>query len=90
LLHRTASALITARELHAGTAVMLVHAFGCPDDRRQDFQRFVDAMHGEQAGVDVYAVSRRESPRLYLACCVGNPKYLSVNVPACMEYVAPQ
>jgi hypothetical protein len=37
LLHRTASALLTAREFHAQAAVMLVHSFGDKPNLRADF-----------------------------------------------------
>ena len=40
LLHRTASALLTAIDFHAATAVMLVHAFDTPAERKTDFTAF--------------------------------------------------
>ena len=40
LLHRTASALLTAREFAATRALVLVHAFGTPDRSFGDFARF--------------------------------------------------
>src|SRR5208282_882738 len=40
LLHRTASALLTARDFHATAAVMLVHGFQGPATSRKDFETF--------------------------------------------------
>lgn len=80
LLHRTASALLTAKQFHATTAVMLVHAFDCPDDRKHDFTTFARAMMGEPVAPDVYVVRRFDKPRLYLAWCTGNCVYRQVDL----------
>jgi Domain of unknown function (DUF6946) len=40
LLHRTASAILTARAFHAHVAVMVVQSFGTKDAVREDFDAF--------------------------------------------------
>lgn len=67
LLHRTASAILTARAFHAKTAVMLVQAFGTPAHRRQDFDRFVDATRAVRMGESVWRLTSHHHPTLYLA-----------------------
>lgn len=71
LLHRTASALLTASQFHANVAVMLVHAFDCPPDRRSDFAAFAEAMRGHSIAPGVFRVTRDNGPQLYLAWCNG-------------------
>src|SRR5205814_10101274 len=48
LLHRTASALLMAREFHAQEAVMLVHSFGDKPNLRADFDTFCKALGAKQ------------------------------------------
>ena len=81
LLHRTASALLTAREFHAATAVMMIHAFDTPADRRQDFDAFAAEMGAVVAVPGVYHVPRMAAPSLYLAWCDGDATFRAVNVP---------
>lgn len=80
LLHRTASAILTARAFHAATAVMLVHAFGTPSARKQDFAAFCLAMGAAEVVPDVYKVVSHARPSLYLAWSSGEPKYLDVEL----------
>jgi hypothetical protein len=87
LVHRTASALLTAREFHAGGAVMLVHAFDTPPRRRQDFEAFCDALKAKPLCPLVYAVPGFDLPALYLAWCVGDTKYRDVDLPSWLEPV---
>jgi len=75
LLHRTASALLTARDFHAASAVMLVHAFDTPASQRSDFLAFVKAMNGTEVAPLVYRVKSFEHPSLYLAWCNGDPQF---------------
>lgn len=75
LLHRTASALITARQFHARAAVMLIHAFDCPADRKADFLAFVRAMNGKVVTPDVFRVARHGDPCLFLVWCDGDCSY---------------
>ncbi len=67
LLHRTVSAILTARAFHAATAVMLVQAFDTPAHRRQDFDRFVDVTRAESLGESVWRLASHHHPALYLA-----------------------
>lgn len=82
LLHRTASALLTAREFHAQAAVMLVHCFGDKTNLRTDFDAFCNAIGAMQLSFGVYIVPSFNSPRLYIAWCSGNRKYLDVELPS--------
>ena len=75
LLHRTASAVLTAQEFHASTAVMLVHAFATPAERQGDFKAFCLAMTATEVTPGVYKVPNFEQPALYLAWCAGDEKY---------------
>ena len=78
LLHRTASAILTATAFHAASAVMLVHAFGTPQERQSDFMAFCAAMGATEVAPGVYKVSTFGSPHLYLAWCNGNEEYRRV------------
>lgn len=87
-LHRTASAVLTARQFHAASAVMLVHAFGTPKERRQDFEAFAKAMSAEALTGDLYKASRFDAPTLYLAWCDGDARFLEIELPPCAEYAS--
>lgn len=82
LVHRTASALLTARDFHASAAVMLVHAFDTPADRTEDFNAFAKEMEAEEVSSGVYWVKRFEAPRLYLAWCSGNASFRKIELPS--------
>ena len=82
LLHRTASALLTAQEFHAAAAVMLVHAFDTPESQRGDFEAFRVAMHGTEVAPMVYKVPSFAGPALYLAWCDGDPNFRQVSLPS--------
>lgn len=73
LLHRTASALLTAQAFHAATAVMLVHAFDTPQDRREDFAAFCRALDAVEVGPMLYRVESKT--RLFLAWCDGDAEF---------------
>ncbi len=82
LLHRTASALITAREFHAVAAVMLVHAFETPEAQRIDFDAFRVAMRAERIAHLLYKVPGFDQPSLYLAWCEGDPEFRKQELPS--------
>ena len=82
LLHRTVSALRTAQDFHACSAVMLVHSFSPTQRWREDFLSFCEAMTAMVLSADLYIVSRFKSPRLYLAWCTGDKKFLDVDLPS--------
>ena len=84
LLHRTASALLTAREFHAAAAVMLVHAFDTPASRRGDFEAFTAALNARQIASLVYKVPSFEKPGLYLAWCDGNSEFRKMELPSAL------
>ena len=75
LLHRTASAILTAQDFHAQTAVMVVHAFATPMDRQSDFHLFCQAMGAIELTPNVFKIPSFQVPTLYLAWCNGNEKY---------------
>jgi hypothetical protein len=82
LLHRTASALLTARDFHAIAAVMLVHAFDTPIPQRKDFEAFATAMDGHEIAPLLYKVARFDRPALYLAWCDGDSRFRQVQLPS--------
>ena len=75
LLHRTASAILTARDFHAATTVMLVHAFETPADRRRDFNAFCEAVRAVPVSPGVFQVPGNNRQAVYLAWCDGNAEY---------------
>ena len=80
LLHRTASAILTAQAFHAATTVMLVHAFGTPAERQRDFVAFCNAIGAKQIAPQVFKAPRSSGPALYLAWCAGNDRYREVQL----------
>jgi len=82
LLHRTASALLVAREFHAAAAVMLVHAFDTPAAQRADFLAFVAAFRGCEIAPLIYKIRAFENPALYLAWCDGDSEFRKVELPS--------
>lgn len=82
LLHRTASALFTAEEFHANTAVMLVHSFSLTARWREDYMAFCSAMGAKHLSDSICVVPGFDTPRLYLAWCTGNKKFLEVELPS--------
>lgn len=82
LLHRTVSALQTANDFHAGTAVMLVQSFSPTQRWRDDFLSFCEAVTATPLSADLYVVSRFASPRLYLGWCKGDERFLNVELPS--------
>lgn len=77
LLHRAASAVITAEQYRAVAAIVLIHSFSPERSGWPDFQAFtrlfgVEAEHG---CVQKLAVSSRVP--LFGAWITGNPKYLT-------------
>ncbi len=80
LLHRSVSALLTARAFHAPVAVMLVHSF-CPSSTwRNDFAEFCAELSCTRITDDLFEVPGIPGQRLLLAWCKGHPRYLSVEL----------
>jgi hypothetical protein len=88
LLHRTASALLTAKQFHARTAVMLIHSFGTRQELEADFQRFCVAMSATPLPDRVHVIPGHQKPRLLLAWCAGAPEFVQTLVPPCEEFSA--
>ena len=84
LLHRTVSAILTARSFHAGTAVMLVHSFSQSSRGREDFEAFAEAIVGKPVTDELYEIELGEGPRLIIGWCKGAEKYLSVELPSAL------
>lgn len=82
LLHRTVSALLTARHFHASVAVMLVHSFSQDSKWRDDFEAFCSELNSKSISKDLWEISGINGPRLILGWCKGNAKYLGVNLPS--------
>ena len=89
LLHRTASAILTAREFHARVAVMLVHSFGKRQNLRDDFDAFSRALSVHQLSTDMLVVPSSDSPRLFLGWCDGDPQFLRVELPSLLTSSGP-
>lgn len=82
LLHRTVSAILTARAFHAPVAVMLVHSFSTVSKWRDDFETFCKELKCKQLSLDLYEVPNIDGPRLILGWCKGDEKYLGVELPS--------
>jgi hypothetical protein len=80
LLHRTVSALLTARAFHAPVAVMLVHSFSLISKWRDDFEVFCQGLKCISLSKDLREVPNIEGSRLILGWCKGNEKYLGVEL----------
>ena len=75
LLHRTASAIIEAGRLNAGTSAMLVHTWAPNLEGFDDYSMFVAAMGGQPAVDEVTkSASRRD---LHLGWIQGDPSWLT-------------
>jgi len=82
LMHRTVSALLTARAFHAETAVMFVHSFSPASRWREDFEAFASAVDGKSLTDDIYEIELDRSPRLLIGWCKGAEEFLSVELPS--------
>lgn len=82
LLHRTASALLAAREFHAATAVLMVQSFGSKRSLVEDFETFCKAMSAEKLVPNLLRVAPFQSPRLFLGWCDGDKRFLEIELPA--------
>ena len=82
LVHRTASALLTASEFHASVAVMLVHAFDTPAAQRGEFEAFRKALDADEIAPLVYRAKQFQGPALFLVWCDGDPSFRDVLLPS--------
>lgn len=77
LFHRTASAVIEARRIHADQAVMVVHSFGAADEGYEDYVNFL-ALFGLRGEVDGSSSTALASGMgLHFAWVRGDPRYLA-------------
>lgn len=84
LLHRTVSAILTARAFHAHVAVMLVHSFSGSSKWRDDYEAFCQELGCTSLSEDLHEVPNIEGQRLILGWCNGNEKYLGVELPSAL------
>ena len=82
LLHRSVSALLTARAFHAPVAVMLVHSFSPNSTWRDDFSAFCTELSCKQLTSDLFEVPNITDRRLLLGWCKGDTRYLDVDLPS--------
>jgi len=82
LLHRTASAIVTAREFHAHVAVMVVQSFGTQLSLREDFDIFCQSLHADDMRGGMKVIPSMRTPRLFLGWCAGDDQFLKVVLPS--------
>lgn len=80
LLHRSVSALLTARAFHAPIAVMLVQSFSPSSTWRNDFAEFCAQLSCHQITEDLCEVPGITGQRLLLGWCKGDPRFLGVEL----------
>jgi hypothetical protein len=76
LLHRTASALIAAKDFAAESAVMLVHSFSPTSLWFPDFQAFVRLYGRESRMNELVDLGDFDGIRLHVGWCSGDPQWL--------------
>jgi hypothetical protein len=81
LLHRTVSALLTARAFHAPVAVMLVQSFSPSSKWRDDFDAFSAALDAQPITPDLFELKLVGNTRLLVGWCHGDSKFLSATLP---------
>jgi hypothetical protein len=82
LLHRTASAVLVARDFHAATAVMVVQSFSERNRWFEDYERFCQELGGTAVMGKAIAVPGKASPSLFLAWCQGEQRFRAVDFSA--------
>ncbi len=82
LLHRTASAILTAREFHAHAAVMIVQSFGNKSSLRDDFDYFCRSMGAKEMPGGIKVVGSFAKPKLFLGWCNGDLQFLEEELPS--------
>lgn len=80
LLHRAASAILTARMFQAHAAVMLVQSFGAAGRWREDFEAFCLALGVSQVSNGVSVVPGHKTPRFFMGWCVGDRRFCDVDL----------
>ena len=82
LLHRTASALMTARSFHARAAAMIVQSFSEDGRWRDDFEAFARAVGAVERSDSLFELEVPQGPALYLAWVAGDQKFSEMNIPS--------
>jgi len=85
LLHRTASAILTAQLFHAQVAIMLVQSFSPVERWRDDFVMFSQALGALPVSDAVVPVHRHNAPRLFVGWCTGDQRFREVDLRAAVE-----
>ena len=75
LLHRTASAVLAARQYCAATAVMLVHSFSQTDRRCEDFTAFAGLFGVEPRIGELAAAGYCGDVSLSIGWCRGDQRF---------------
>lgn len=81
LLHRAVSALIFASEIHAGTAVLVVHSFSEQGSWYGDFEAFAKVLGATAIKDAVVRAPVPTSAPLYLAWVTGDRRFAEVDIP---------
>jgi hypothetical protein len=74
LLHRTASAILTAREFRATYAILLVHSFSAEHAWLADYQAFLALMGASGAVGKLVEIPGHKKPRLYAGWVADKPQ----------------
>lgn len=82
LLHRTVSALLTARAFHAKVAVMLVQSFSPESKWRDDFDAFCAGHACRELAPGLFEILGIDGPRLIVGWCKGDAKHLDAELPS--------
>jgi hypothetical protein len=82
LLHRTVSAVLTARSFHAESAVMLVQSFSKNSRWRVDFDEFSRELECKRMCDGLFIAENFIRPKLYLGWCNGDPRFAEIEVPS--------
>jgi hypothetical protein len=78
LLHRTVSAIETAKAFHASTAVMVVQSFSAEVRWHEDF---AEALGAGPIGVGMArALPGHDRPKVFLAWCCGDQRFSAVDL----------
>ncbi|MEQ9568326.1 MAG: hypothetical protein RLN85_21375, partial [Pseudomonadales bacterium] len=82
LLHRTVSALLTARAFHARNSVMMVQSFSPASKWREDFDAFAVALTAKKLTANLFKIKIKSGPQLFVGWCRGGEEYLEVDLPS--------
>jgi hypothetical protein len=82
LLHRTVSAILTARLFHAEAAVMMVQSFSKSSRWREDFDEFSRELGCKRICDGLLIAEKFTRPKLYLGWCNGDPRFAEIEVPS--------